>query len=712
MPAPTIVPATNVTFNNATVGGTLTTVGDAPMYHHRDHAVFGAPVVDQLTTDYPTAGGAQVHRASVWNGQDITPLYVTNLLRYDVWFGNPANGGTKQSWSANSGGLTDIMLGSVSGYRFIPQQSTVVGDRLIIACAVNVAADSRTSRVGIISAAMSDIAAGNSTPFTVHYVSNEHGSTANGIGGVWMSSIPVEYAGSTWIAITDYASTPKNGGQTFLLNVANNGTVGEMVRLSVFTDETGQHTHPPLLLYDGSKYIFAWHDGDLSISTFVRTIADIDDFAANATIDTGSGIGGLYRMKNASLTDWSAAQTAAGPVTDMDTGSQNLFLLCLDPNDSSKFLKGADTDAGLIDRGRFDANNISVYETVFAPVVAHIPQESDASVLASSSFIADVTGQNIVALVSNEMSSVASVLTSHPTFSGVVYSSDGGQTFGWAWLGAPNAGVVQNCGVAVLRDGTIIIGSVDTTSSIRVITPGAVRKGKPLFTGFRPTNRLLDLDTLANDGKSTSADATVTAAHDGTTEKALPSIVHSQNGFTIERDDSATDNAGTLNLWDSSAPAAEIAAANMIVAMWTRRRTPDDNDAEWRARNGLRYWLWTAAQYGATGNDTGFPTYDGMTDDWVRTLMLYDGANVIGTPTNLRFVLRGPALAAAAARTEVMFESVVIDHDRPPLPYNVVDASGISAGKLEGLGLGPDLDDHRGHAGARGMLGRLHRQRG
>jgi hypothetical protein len=85
----------------------------------------------------------------------------------------------------------------------------------------------------------------------------------------------------------------------------------------------------------------------------------------------------------------------------------------------------------------------------------------------------------------------------------VAYSNDGGQTFGWAWLGAPNAGVVQNCGVAVLRDGTIIIGSVDTTSSIRVITPGAVRKGKPLFTGFRPTNRLLDLDTLANDGKST-----------------------------------------------------------------------------------------------------------------------------------------------------------------------------------------------------------------
>jgi hypothetical protein len=181
----------------------------------------------------------------------------------------------------------------------------------------------------------------------------------------------------------------------------------------------------------------------------------------------------------------------------------------------------------------------------------------------------------------------------------------------------------------------------------------------------------------------------VTAAHDGTTEKALPSIVHSQNGFTIERDDSATDNAGTLNLWDSSAPSAEIAAANMIVAMWTRRRTPDDNDAEWRARNGLRYWLWTGAQYGATGNATGFPTYDGMTDDWVRTLMLYDGANVIGTPTNLRFVLRGPGLLAAAARTEVMFESVVIDHDRPPLPYNVVDASGISAGKLEGLGLGP-----------------------
>ncbi len=677
-----------VDFDGQPLGGSIAPIGDAPMYHHRAHAVFGSPGILQLDGFYPAAQSVRVHRASVWNGQDVIAIHADSVFRLDIWFGNPAGEGTRSSYSTDNGsGQFDILAGAIAGWRFYPFQSEVIGGRMLFYCSGSEISTGRVARVAVVSATLADLQAGATDPWTLHYVSDEFAATAEGIGGLWMASKSVADAGSRWVVICDYDSDSKTGGQTFVLNVANDGTVGDMVRIANTSGGTNEHYHSGVLLNDGSQHRVVWHIGDGTIRTLHRSIPDIASFAANATEDASSGIGGSYRVKNASSIDWGDPEVAAGPLLTGSTmtsnsRSQNLFPLCVDPRDPSKYLKGGDTDSGLIQRVSLDANGIAVNEMVFNPVSNHIPQESTAQSFYLSTFLCDVTGDRVAAIVSNEFNNGSPA----PAFSGIALSTDGGRSFGWAFKGTPSSGVVQNCGVAVLQDGTLITGTVDTTASVRVITPGTEINGRPLFVGFRPANVLPDLDENANDGISASAAPTVTAAHDGGTEKPTPTIVHSQNGYTLER--GPADNAGALSLFDSGAPAAGIAASNMVLAVWMRKRTPDDNAEEWRIKDEVRHFLWTAAAWGSSGPLTGIPNIDGDSDDWVRAIMMYDGSGVTGSPGSMQLLLRGNALNASAARCERVFESLVVDHDRPPLPYPDPALSGVSSGKLESLGLG------------------------
>ena len=673
---------TTIRFDNGVTGGTLTDINDTPIYHDRDHAVFAPPSVNSITGTYPNAKTVRVIGSGAWDGDDIVVVRNITDRAFDVWFGSPATG-TRVSYDIDASGFADMMADDpVSGYRFAPECAFVVGNYMIVCCNVYVSADSRQSRIAILYASMSDLEAGTSDPWTIAFVTNEYGAAADLVGGLWCMTDPVEYEGRHWAMIADYDSNNKEGGQAWILEIAN-GIPNGMVRLHTRSGGTNEHWHNGCIVYDGSAYKAVMQVSDNERYVMFREISSLLNYAANAIVDTGSGIGGSYRVSNASASDWGAVTIAAGydlATSLTNSRGKNMFVLGQDPLDDSKFITGGDVSAGLIDRCSFDANDILVAETAFAAHSRHIRAMANESTQHFSIFKWSRNGNNIAAIVSNEIDQSANV----KEFSGVVHSTDGGLTWGWVWKGSTSLGLDQLNGVAMLSDGTIVVGSSDTSTSLRVITPGAQIKGQPLFVGYRPTNLLgnaVDQSILSSgSGQITSA---------GTSpEQVAPFSMSVDEFFDMAHVEASA--GGALEMVNLGLDETEVTSGSVAITFWTRRKTPSGTDEADRLANDV---LFNYQIPGVTmASNSRSASVASITGDWARVTTIIDGTGITGSfsadPADLRAFVRGQALGRTESNTEMFFEAVNVGAGRPPGIYGARTDSGVASAKFTSLGLG------------------------
>jgi len=673
---------TTIRFNNGVTGGTLTDINDTPIYHDRDFAVFAPPSVQSITGTYTNAKTVRVIGSGEWDGDDIVVVRNITDRAFDVWFGSPASG-TRVSYDIDASGFADLMNDDpVSGYRFIPEQAFVVGNYMIVCCSTYVTADSRQSRISILYASMSDLEAGTSDPWTIAFVTNEYDTVANNVGSVWCMTDPVEYEGRHWAIIADYDSDAKEGGQAWILEIAS-GIPNGMVRLHTRSGGTNEHWHNGCIIYDGSSYKAIMQVSDTERYIMYREISSLLNYAANATVDTSSGISGSYRVSNASLTDWSAVGIASGydvPTSLTNSRGKNMFVLGQDPLDDSKFMTGGDISAGLIDRCSLDSNDILVVDTAFSALSRHVRAKPNESTQQFSVFKWSQNGNSIAAIVSNEIDESTNV----KEFSGVIHSTDGGVTWGWVWKGSTSLGLDQLNGVAMLSDGTIVVGSSDTSTSLRVITPGTQIKGQPLFVGTRPTNFLGN----ATD-QSILASGTGMLTSSGTSpEQDAPLGMSVDEFFDLAYVEA--NNGGALRLVQAALDETDVTSGSLAITFWSRRKTPSSTDEADRLANDI---VCNFALPGATMPSVAWSSSPAsFTGDYARTTTILDGTGVTGTfnadPSDLRTFIRGQGLGKSESNTEMFFEAVTVGVDRPPGIYGSRTDSGVASAKFTSLGLG------------------------
>lgn len=679
---------TTITLDNGVTGGSMATIGDDPMYHHKEHTVFGAPLTQELTEIYADAVSVKIHPSSVWNGMDILPIFNSSTSEMDIWFGNPFRGGLQITIDVSGVNTTDLTGGAVAGYDFRPERLFVVGDRIVAYCSVYENSASRLNKIAILSHDMDDLAAETGT-WTIHFVTNEYGTNANNVGGLWPISAPMLIDGSYWCVVCDYdsdAASGKEGGQAWLLEIDTDGVPQGMVRLYTRDGGSSEHWHGGLLVSTATGWRALFHIGDSAPQILFRDITDITTYADNATVDAGSGIGGLYRVSNASATDWGTLTVGAG----VDEGTslsqsiwENAFLLLTDPNDDSKFLYGGDTSGGMVKLMEFDSNDVAIGRVVFNPV-GKVKQliSSDVAPRFDVFFVsASEDRQTIVANATNELDQGEGA----GTYSGIILSTDGGQTWGWIWRGD------RTNGVAILSDGRVIASSNISTLSLIEITPGAQIKTQPGFFGFRPTNLLSNAagQTIIGDGNN-GGGVTVTSVG-SSPELALPSIVHGEEVFKVDQFEGSGKpliepvNVGMIQ--------DDVTGSNIYMSLWVRKMNPaSSSEADRMAlANSFNMEFPGAIVDPATGSLVSSPKHS--TQDWIRLVGMLDGDDISSLPFNadpsdLRSRIQSPGLSVASGRFEVFYESIVIDYDRPPLPYNDRTASGVSSGKFTELGLG------------------------
>ncbi|MFG0245682.1 MAG: GC-type dockerin domain-anchored protein [Phycisphaerales bacterium JB052] len=685
---------TVIDFDGGVIGGVMTSIGDEPMYHYRDHVVYGSPSVSDLSDIYPMAHSVVVHPASRWRGLDIVPIFNNTSKNLDIWFGDPFDGGELVRYALSTGAGNDLMIADpIEGFSFKVKRLFVVGERMVAYCSVFEDAVQRENKIAILSASMEDLQSVSEDPWTVHFVSAEYSSRADQCGGLWPISIPQFYEGYYWSVVTDYDSGLYEGGQCWLLCMEEDGTPKSMVRMHTRSGQVAEHWHGGTVLRDEDGYKVVWHLGDRVTRLFYREIETLSDAASMAQVDPGSGVGGAYQTLLASEDVWGPITLAGGP--DEDTALQNsrwknAFILAQDPHDETKFLYGGDVSAGLVSRVSIDAYGVAECETVFDPISRNVRQQQGEVTRHLSTFMVATMGSTLVGIVSNEFNFGSNV----PQYSGIIQSDDGGQTWGWIWRGSTEAGLVQNSGVAVLSNGRVIAGMLNEASTVIGITPGTKLSGVPLYVGYRPENLLGDAfeQMVLNDG---SGGGGLVSSSGSSPEKPLPPIVHTEAVFDLHRVEGSGGGA-SLRLIEGGVYQSVLSpvgdSSNMNVAFWTRRKTPESSEEADRMVVDTRFgWATPGGSYG-TSVQRYTPTLKMTTNDWVRVIGQYDGSHVSGVfdpdPGDLRASIRGSGLATSTSRSEVLFEYVSIGHDRPALPYVEFDRSGVSSAKFTGLGLG------------------------
>ncbi|MCA9274742.1 MAG: hypothetical protein KDA29_01830 [Phycisphaerales bacterium] len=675
-------------------GAILTPIGSNPFFHYREQVAYGSPTIEELTSVYPQAHRVRVYPTYRWNDEDVTVFQNQSTSRLDFWFGDPFDGGTRFSYFVGTDRGPDLMRNNpVGGLVFKPYKLFVVGDRMIAYCAVQDDVLFRWSRIAILSARMQDIRSGMPGSWEVNFVTGEYSAAANNCGGIWAMSDPLFYEGAYWTVATDYDSGTKTGGQCWITKYDSTGLPVGMVRLHTRAGQVNEHWHSGTIIKEADHYKAVWHVGDLTKRLFYRQISSLAEFDANATTDVGSGVDGLYQTKVASSLDWGDVVVAAGPEEDevlINSGWQNCFVLGQDPNDQSKFLYGGDVAAGLIQRVSIDERGVAVCETVFNPVSRNVRQQLDENIFQLNIFMVSRIGDSMVGIVSSQVDNGANV----DPYSGIVQSEDGGQTWGWVWKGSINNGIVQNTGVTVLSNGRIIAGTLTGDHSVLSIIPGAKLSGKPLYVGFHPPNLLGDGSdqSIIIQGGSASGGPLISAT---TPEQPLPAIVHDERVFAVT---SHNETAGiaTLRLIQQGLDQELLSSAskksNLDVAFWVRRSTPTTREPADRMQVDTRFgWVTPGGDYGMTPQRFS-PAPKVVSNDWVRVLSQYDGENLTGSflvnPGDLLASVTGAGGALSLGNNEVLFEYANIGHDRPALPYDRIDASGVSSAKFTGLGLG------------------------
>lgn len=677
----------SIIFDNGVSGGSLTAIGDDPIYHHRNQVVYGAPSVEDLSAVYPSSKSIRVLQTCRWDGIDIVPMINSTDLEVDIWFGDPTDGGTRVTLDVDAGaGAMDLKIDSpVSGYRFLPQRFLVAGDTLIAFCTAIEVATSRRNKVGILYASMSDIQSETADPWEVAFVTNEYSSAANNIGSAWAIMEVQEFEGSYWSIACDYDSDQKEGGQCWIIEMDSSGVPVGMVRLHARSGQTAEHWHGGCILYDGVEYTAIWHHGDGDKRLMYRTISSLSNYADNATVDTGSGVGGSYRVKNVSESDWSAIGIAAGPdesTTLTNSEWRNAFIICPDPNDASKFLSGGDVAGGLIERISLDSNKIAICETVFNPRSRVAQQEGPSSSQQLSTFYTTRNGDHLACPVSNELDEGSPV----PQYTGVIASDDGGASWGWIWKGTPTRGTTQNNGLAVLSSGKVLVGALNSGENVLAITRGAKIEGKPAFVGYRHPNLLGSAtdQAILNDGGG------AVTSLGSSPQKPLPSYLHGEEVFRIHSSESG--GAPNIEFVNLGITEATLKASNMLAAFWVRRRTPSSADEDQRMAIDTRLgWNSPGGNYGSSNNRY-TPPPKTAADDWTRIVGIFDGSNLTGTftndPSDLRANVRQLAVGKSDNDIELFMDAICVDVDRVPLPYGSRSDSGIASGKVTGLSLG------------------------
>jgi len=674
-------PKITINFDNGVAGAPMTDIGTTPMFHFREQVVYGAPKVSQLRDIYPDVLSVRVHPSSMWNGIDVVPILDATRNRMDFWFGDPFSGGVRSSYNIVGVGSLDLKADNpVPGYDFRPERIFVVGDRLVAYCAIFEQARNQLNKIAVLSAAVTDIQTGVADPWTIHFVSNEYDSIPLKVGALWAASTPILAEGAYWTVMCDYDNRSKEGGQSFLVKIDPDGTPLGMVRLYTRSGQTSEHWHGGAILFDGSSYKVIWHMGDTDRRLVFREITSILDFENNASVDLGSGIGTQYHIKNASSLDWGPLTVAGGPdetTTLTNSRWKNAFVLAPDPNDPSKFFYGGDTSGGMIERVTIDNHGVAVCETVFNPTAKNVRMANGRQSARFDVFFVAQNGSKMVALANNELDRGDGA----PNYTGVIQSEDGGNTWGWVWRG----GVLN--GVAVLSDGRILASTNTSRDTLRGIIPGAKRSGFPAFFGYRPPNLLGDASqqTLVADGGGEVVSV------GSNPELALPPIVHTEEAFSIERNEGSP--LAFFEIIHRGLPQAPVVTSNIQFALWTRRKFPTSSSEADRMMVESQFSLESPGALFGTPTQTYMPTPSSTSNDWIRLTGSYNGGNMTGTfsfdPGDLRSRLKARGLGVSTGNSEVLFEAIAVDHDRPPLPYITRTSSGVSSGKFEHLGLGP-----------------------
>jgi|GEM_PF-3126060 len=681
-------PSLQVDFDSSSLGKSLIPVGDDPMFHNRTHVVYGTPEVSDLSSIYSLPESVRVYPTSMWNDIDVTPIFNISNNQMDIWFGDPFTDGTRTSINISDSGFTDLKVDNpISGFRFRPERLFVVEDRMIAYCSVVDESVGRRNKIAIMSASMTDIQVDNFDPWTLHFVSAEYSEKADETGALWAISTPVNYEGAYWSVLCDYVSTEKEGGQAWILKYDSAGIPQQMVRLYTRDNGIEEHWHGGVIIFDGSTYSAVWQIGDAVKRMFFRQITSLNDYANNATLDTGSGIGGQYTTLDVSELDWSAVQLAVGPDEDSELSNsqwKNGFLVTQDPNDQSKIIMGGDVGAGLVERLELDSNGVAICHTLFNPMSKNLRQEPRETLVQLNMFMVARSGQRLVGIVSNEFNQ----RNSSNRYAGIIQSEDGGETWGWVWRGNSSLGLSQNSGITVLSNGRIIAGSINDSASVISFMPAGKISGEPLFIGFRPPNLL---GTASQQAVLGSVGGQITAVGPNP-EMPLPSIVHSENVF----DCNLIEGTGgpVIRLVEQGIDSSLLMSSNMNVAYWMRRKTPTGSDESNRMAIYSRFgWAapGTKVSWG-TATQSYSPSPKIGSTDWVRVVSQYVGSNFSGTfannPSDLRSIVKGNGIASSSSHSEVLFEYVNIGHDRPSLPFNEIDASGVSSAKYDQLRLG------------------------
>ena len=687
-------PKTTINFDQGVDGASMTPIGSDPLFHYREQVVYGTPEVQELSDIYPTAQRVRVYPTSQWNGQDVTVFENQSTSRLDFWFGDPFEDGTRVSYSISTARGPDLMRENpVGGNIFKPYKVVALGDRFVAYCAVQDDVLFRWARIAIISAPIEDVKAGVPAPWEVQFISGEYSQAANNCGGIWAMSDFLFYEGAYWSVATDYDSGTKTGGQCWLIKFNETGLPVGMVRLHTRAGQSNEHWHSGTIIRQANGYKAVWHVGDRVKRLYFRDIDALTNYEANAITDAGSGEGGLYQTKIASETDWGPVSVAAGPAEDENfenTGWQNCFVLGQDPQDESRFLYGGDVAAGLIQRVSINEHDVAVCEPLFNPMSRTVRQQIDENVFQLNVFLLAQNGLRLAGTVSSQLDNGANV----DPFSGYVVSEDGGQTWGWAWKGTPGNGVVQNAGVAVLSNGRIIAGALNTDYSVRGILPGERTSGFPLFVGYRPPNLIGNAGSIAimDDGGGVGHPPVLQYT---TPEKPLPPIVHQAQVMRVTSGDELPSSA-TIQVVDSGIDQGVLASgsqhSNLSIGYWVRRSTPSSHDPADRVQVETRLgWFTPGSNYGTVPLRFS-PAPRTVSDEWVRMLSMYDGEHLTGdfltNPGSLFATVSGAGGNASLGRNDLLLEYVSLDHDRPALPYQEIDDTGIASAKFTDLGLG------------------------
>lgn len=684
---------TTITLNNGVTGATLTQVGDAPFYAGKNHAFSSPSEVVELTSDFANTVSVKVEGHGVWNGQDVLVIAQNSDTDLHFRFGDPVTGTTVIHDYTSASGF-DMMVDNpvVEGgktYRFKPQRFFIVGDVMIAFCAVQNVTDGVTQRIAFLSTSMADIAAGTTSGWTVHAVSPIANASIDATGQFWACQQAYSADGMEFFAWSDYASDPgKAGGVSGIAGFTSAGVFDDAIVTDTYS-YTSSHAHQPCLFATSAGHAMLSSRNDAVRYYGLRTITDLSTYADNAVVNAGSGLGTSYKMKDVSATDWSAEANAAGmtdptPSAYNNSKFPNYFMLGAKPSDPTKVLVGCDLSDGIINQFSIDSNNKLYVENLFAPAARHISSDVGESANMFDLFCLARNGNHLAGVFFNELGASGSSVSE---LSGVVYSSDGGDTWSIVWRGTSASGLTGQSGIAVLQDGTIIVGSVDTNSSVRVITPGIATTVNPLRVGSRAPNLL----------SGAQVDVASWIASSGTSpELALPSFLHNENTFEVIRDETA--GFGYITPCLSILTETAFRAHGCEYTYWTRRldsagSTIDDGlGINLLQKFHLSGTTWLSPNPEARQNAPALDRF--ANNDWVAHTVTIKGAN-LGLPSfavdpgHIHQFNYGNGQAASISKVEIYFDRFSSNaRRRPNFPGGARTDDGIASAKFEGIGSG------------------------